>query len=638
MKIKEQDFKNIPQKKEFVAVLKKLNSLPEGGNPHPYFEEIMLLLSGHLAQYIVPTIYPYLVAFAVERSDFAFFNFVINLKIGFYTRVDLSLLTQQEIREYLGGMFHLQASLGLVPTEEDLNMDDEFKSLYLWNAMMLYSASPDVLVISRQGRFSKPFKVKCPHCENDVHSLCINVDNMEHTSNITPAADEEPLTKLYFFDDIFGVFKGICDAFQEKYFSKVLTYVYGTYECGQCKKTSRVIDAMKNYQFHEDPPFIPTDEFLEHMLNIVVNDAAMHPTEQWMMTQFVVSGYRAMEGMNSLKALRALLYVRSEKHNILGPDGDGYALEGAEKILSINQEKTFTRGEILAYLIDLLKKEIGNDEKITEYYQEIIALYSTLFGGENEKTIGACLQEKLHLASMNPEKEVGILTEYYESLNKVTQNESMDLLARHLSHFCAKKGNFQEAVAWKEKELTHKEKKYESNSLEHGVFLTELGYMYQKVGNLVEGERIFLQSIDLIHAGLLEKYHLPDTFFQGKLKKNGTHSNSLYLDANGFCVAYNFLGDLYTEKKDHKKALECYENGMKLREWITDFKGLEIARSYLKQANGWKELGDKKKGKALAEKAVKLYEIRVKQEKDEMLLELSQNGLIEGKEFLELLK
>lgn len=638
MKIKEQDFKNIPQKKEFVAVLKKLNSLPDGGNPHPFFEELMLLLSGHLAQDVVPTVYPYLVAFAVERSDFAYFNFIINLKIGFYLRIDISSLPEKEIREYLGGMFHLRSQIGLSATEQAINMDEDFKSIYLWNAMMLYSHSPDLLALSRHGRFEKPFKVKCPHCDNDVHSLCINVDDMQHTSHITPADAGESLMEILFFDDVYGVFKKVCDSFQEKYFSRVLPYVYGTYECSQCNGRSLVIEALKNYQFQEEKSFIPREEFLEKMQQVVLTDYDMHPTEQWVLTQFIVSGYRAMEGNYSLKALHALLNIGAQKPNMLGAEGDDFILEGVEKILALNQEKSHIRGEIFYHLIQIFKRRTGENEKISKYYEEIVLLYIQLFGEGEEKTQTALFHQKLHIASMNPEEETVILSQYYENLNKITQNESMEQLARHLSHLFAKQGEFSRAVTWKEKELSHKERKYESNSLEHGVFLTELGYMYQQAGDLIQGEKTFLRSLELIRAGLIEKYHLPDTFFQGKRKKNSAHPKSLYLDANSFCFVYHSLGDLCAERKDHKKALECYENETKCREWITDFRGVEIATSLLQQGKVWYELGDKKKAKALAEKAVKLFEIRVKQEKEEISLQHSKNGLKEGNDFLELLK
>lgn len=635
MKIREQDFKNIPQKKEFVAVLKKLNSLPDNGNPHPFFEELMLLLSGHLAQDVVPTVYPYLVAFAMERSDFAYVNFIVNLKIGFYLRADISALSEKEIREYLGGMFHLRSQMGLVATEQAINMDEDFKSIYLWNAMMLYSNSPDAVALSRHGRFEKPFKVKCPHCDNDVHSLCINVDDMQHTSNITPADGVESMAEIFFFDDIYSVFKQVCDSFQEKYFSRVLPYVYGSYECSQCHGSSLVIDAIKKYQFQEDKPFIPREEFLGKLQEIVLNDFSMHPSEQWMMTQFIVSGYRAIEGHYSLKALNTFLLISSKKHKMLGAEGGRFALTAAEKILSLNQEKTAVRGEVLYHLIQLLEGKKGEEGKIAEYYQELVTLYTQLFGQEQEKTQAALLHQKIHHATTNPEKELEILSEYYESLNKLTQNQSMDILSRHLSHVLAKKGDFQEAVSWKEKELSHKVAKYENNSLEHGVFLTELAVMHQKAGNLSQGEETFLRSLDLQYTGILEKYHLPDAFFQGKLKKNGAYPQGIYLDANGLCFAHNLLGDLYAEKKDHEKALECYENGMKIREWITDFRGVESADSFLNQAIAWKNLGDKKKAKALAEKALKLFEIRVKQEQDEWLIQRAEDGGKECKTFLE---
>lgn len=641
MKIKEHDFKNIPEKKEFIAVLKKLNSLPEGGNPHPYFEKLMLILSELMAQDVVPTIYPYLVGMAVERTDFSYFNFIINLKNGFYMRGDLTELSEGQIREYLAGMFQLHIRIGLSPSEAALNMEESFKSIYLWNAMMLYSNSPDVLVLVRQGRFEKPFKVKCPHCENDVHSLCINVDHMEHTSHITPKGEEGLLDEILFYDDVYSVFMKIFRSFEENHFTRVLPYVYGTYECSKCHETSIVMDAMKMYQFQEDPPFLPSDDFLKKMEFFIYADPLMEAAEQWMLTQFIVSGHRANEGNLSLKALNSLLFICDMKPKMLGVEGEVLVLKEIEKILSANRKKSTLRGQVLTRYVSLLQRQEGDEGKNTKIWnahQEIIALYMEFYGEGHEKTQLAIMEQKLYEAKMNSKEEVSILTEFYDKFQENKQDKAMEELESQIAQCLIERQQFQEAIVWKEKELKRKAEEYGEKSFDYGIYVGDLAQVYVKAEEFKKGEELFGNSLELLLSQFIHDHQLTDTFLENKRKKKVTEMDDLYQEAHVISQTYVFLGELYFKTKEFEKSLECHEKASKLWDWVTEFNGVESATYLLNQGMALNELGDKKKAKVLAEKAVKIFEIRVKNEQNETVRQLAENGRNRGKTFLEQLK
>lgn len=639
MKMREQDFKKIPQRKDVVAILKKLNDLPENGNPHPYFEKMMLLMSGHLAQDIVPAIYPHFVGFAMERNDFSYLNFLANIKLGFYMRGDLTKITGQELREYLGGMFRLRSKIGLIPSEEGINLDENFKSIYLWNALMIYSNSTDILALSRQGRFEKPFKVKCPHCDNDIHSLCINVDAMEHTSHITPAEPVEFSSEVLFFDDIYSVFKGVFDNFQEKYFSRVLPYVYGTYECSQCHQSSQVIEAMKKYQFQEAPPFIPTDAFLNQLEELVLMDSSMHPIEHWMITQFIVSGYRGKEGDYSLNAMKSVLRICVERHQMLGLAGEVYVLREADKILSNNTEKSVLRGEVLSYLTLVLSRQPQQGENILEYHQEIVEIYQDLLGEDHEKTLEARLRQKIQSASMDTSQEMEVLTEFYQSLPEEYPPFLRGELEQHLASLHKEKKQYTEAVHWQKKIVAQKEGEYGAESFRFGLIVQDLAQIYELMEENSLCEETYLKALDIMLTAFRSEFHLSESFQKEKpQKKKERQSNDFRQQMDAICGGYGCLGEFYFNGKEYQKSFESHEKAMDLWDFMSEVKGLESAAQRLSQAVALEQLGEMKKAKTLTEKAVKILEIRLKHETNPELLELAENGMENGKALLERLK
>lgn len=650
MKINEQDFKHLPDKKEFITVLKKLNSLGENDNPHPYFERLMMLISGHMASEIVPILYPYLVALTVESEDFSFINFLVNMKLGFYLRGDLNQLSDEKIRQYLGGMYGLRSTIGTKPPEGGVDWPEDFKSMYLWNALMIYSHSPDLLVLSRQGHFDKAFKVKCPHCGNADHSLCIDVNNMDNTSKITPATTPEKKDEVLFFDDIYNSFWWVFESFGETYFSKVLPYVYGEHECTKCNQTSKVIEAMRAAQFVDDPPFVATEALLERLEKLVMDDYSGNMAEKWMLTQFSVSLHRGLYGEKSLKSYILPTKASHMFPNMLGTQGEAFLISEVERTLEGSTEPTVDRGELMRFLLLLLKKQkdeegnIKNLDKIWKYTDEVIDIFTKECGTE-DKTTRIVILNKVLFQSQQAEgsEKIKILEDFYGSIDLEKDPDTAERLEVFLSEGYSEESNFEKAIFYKKRQMEHISKDYGDDSDIYADYLVELGEIHQKANETTEAKSCYEKAFEIQIREIGEDFQLPPLLKEWskgkkKLTKKLKEEIDLFHPVGIVCETLKNMGDLHLQLGAFSEALKEYEKASELWDWMNDIPSVESGHNLLKMAIAHEKLGDKKVAKSLGEKSAKILKIRLKQSEFEQEIKEATEYLKEIETLLETLE
>ncbi len=642
MKIKESDLQDLPMKKEFFSVLKRLNQLKDGESPHHLFESLMMLISRTMAGDSVPILFPYLVELALKSTDFSYLNFVVNMKLGFYHRGDLNLLDDDQILEYVQGLLRLRQTMPLHPPKDAQQWPEEFKSIYLWNAMLLYSHSPDLLVLSRQGQFSAPFKVKCPHCGNDIHSLHIDAADLSRSSHITPAAAPEKSKGLFPFDDVYRGFYHILEDFQEKHFSKILPYVYGSYECTVCNQKSVVMDAIKCYQFVEDKPYIPDESFLNRLEGLIFNQSAGVVSEKWILTSFAVSMHRSAYGLESLQAI--LVAVRAVRGftllGVLESSGEvgQEVLEEALLLLEKNPEKTLLRGKTLRYvalLLQQLHKEKGAE--VIALYEESLAIFTEELGAEAEESRGVALnlavQRSYETESLLP------LEEMYEKIDREKEFDTAERLEAFLQEGHAMRNEFEQAIFYKKRQIQHIIREYGEESDVFADITRELGKLHLKNQEIDLASACFQQAFQIHINELGREYLLPPLLRNlahgaKKLTKKAKEDAELGDRARSASQSLMDLGDIAFGAGEYEQALKQYQKARELWDWVTDIRFVESGVHCLVIALAQEKLGDQKSAKEFSKKAIQIFQIRQKESAYEQEKEKAQQYMERAEDLL----
>ncbi|MFI3254862.1 MAG: tetratricopeptide repeat protein [Eubacteriales bacterium] len=592
MKINENDFKKLPQGKEFVAILEKMFALKEGESPFPLYEELLKLVSMTVAFDSVPVLFPYLVALAMESRDFTFVNFVGNLKLGFYHRGDLKKLSPANLREYLGGLHNMRTRLPLVGIQNIAEMGKEFTSLYFWNAFTLYSYSHDVVALSKRGQFTSAFKVECAHCGNDIHSLYIDGKNPEKTETIVPAEKPEPWDGL-FCDDLYAPMVAVTENLQEEYFSKILPYVFGTYRCSICEKENNVMEAMARYAATEQPCFVPTLEYLKQLELLTLQ--LMIPEEKWEFCKFLVGQYRNLEGKHSPNALLVILQITQGMRQGFAPDMHRKLLAHCEKELSFVPENTPILWRI--YQLFATTWEFHGDlEKAEDYFQKAFDFADSTIGLDSVEALALYEAKAFYQSRRLTENQEAPLLEHEAKLLKDPEKHATRL---HIFHMALvgvyeKQEKYPEAIEVQKKLLERV-----AGKEAEGDFLGKLGDLLAKAGQEKEAQEALEQSL----ACHLKSLNIKGE--KGKLsKKEKPKAIQKVISA---CRCHYRMAEIAFEGGDYALAVTNTERALELWDWGVNLSDGFLADIYYLLGHSQWKMG-KSKGKPNVEKALSLYQ------------------------------
>lgn len=622
MKFESKDFNSMPQGKQIKSSLKKISELKPNAPPYPHFERLYALMFSSSPEKSVPVVFRYMGQICGERKDLTYLNFMMHLKLSFFLRHDLLLLDDNQLIDYVNVSINLRKEVPLLPPSSSSPISEELARIYLWNALMLYSNSNDLLVFAEYGKFSNPFKVKCHSCGNDIHSLCIDVEHMENTSHITPAPPPEKQTELLFFDDIYQSFWQIFDNFNETYFSKLLPYLYGSYQCTQCGATNHVMTAIKSALFPQKNIALPSEALVQRLETLIQQDKGRNYQQLWNLITFTMSITRNREGLSSLRAMVLPMNTALSFEHLLPSTIQNTLLEMALPLLPLPSEDTASR----IYLLHLCILYLFDPEEPTKHRHQITSMYEELL---------PLAQEEL---DHKQKHYVQIQVHHAYFLSKTSRNgKDRKLLAiypqaqahpsvlyqleGYLYHLYAEEENFEQAIIYKTKENEHIKALVGTDSLQYSQALRDLatlrlqaGEHYDKAINLQAAIDLFQKAYDLNVTLLGKEYLLPPSLrkiahsknkFLKKAKKD--EILAVYVrSASGSC---GDMGQIAFRLGDYKEAMIQFVKAMDLWSWVTQEPQREGGEYLLHIALTHEKLNKKKLSKEFCEKAMECFHV-----------------------------
>ncbi len=622
MKINESLFEPLNNGKEMVKVLKEMAVLKPEDSPFPLYEKLLGFIAQTHAEQSVPVIFPYLAEIARTQKNIVYLNFVANTKLGFYHRGNLSRLTPEQIREYLASLYNLRKNVPLITDGLLKDSEEKFKSLYLWNGVMLHSYSKEAYLLSRLGQFESPFKVQCRHCGNSTHSLYIDGANPEKTESITPAEKPEPWEKL-FCDDLYPFMMSITEQHEEKFFSKVLPYLYGTYTCSVCEKENQVIDALGCYVREEQSWFVAPLEMLLQME--VVSARLSTPAERWEFVKFVVAQYRVIEGIHSPRALSFILRTLMQFWDGYSPDMQQNLKDYCLKEFTFVPEDSSLYGDLQQYLGNLMEKD-GKPEVAQEYYDKSLAYAKENFGLDAPEALG--VQEAIAFfksRQLKTGKEAPLL-EVYDLVKKHAKDKPIRLqLFRLALRQCYEaQENFVEAVKIQEEliaDLTSEERL--------GEFQNILGALYLKAGEKEKAKDTLESSLNICLKAV--GMSAVEAKFPKKIKKNNAEQAREATSVLYAALSCYRLAEIALEDGEHKTVTDYARRGSAVLDWGIPVPVTVKGDLLMVEAENLKAQGKDQEAKTFAEKALKVYELTEKRAKPSPEL---VNGLERARNFL----
>lgn len=609
MKINENDFKHLKNRKKILFHLHQLGRLKEEQSPYPLFHLLMAEVGQGEPQEAIPTIFPYLVGMAMESRDFSFVNMVVTLKIGFYQREDLNKLSDLELRHYVAALYNLKGHLPLKPPKNKGDWEQSFTELYVWNCFLIHSFSPDLLLLSRYGRFDKAFKVKCLHCGNDIHSLFVNPE--EENGSITPAPVCDRDWDYLFADDVYQGFTALCANYNEEYFAKILPYVYGQYRCSVCQEENQVMAAAKAYLQEEEPWFVADEVFLQRMRRIAFCIPDNAPLEKWFFGIYVLSLYRGAYGLADSRGIGFMLEIAQDLPHDLP---DSMLEDLLKQALDLDLQGDY--GTLVCHVAGAYYQKQGDKDRAMGYYQQGIESGKT--GALMVDYLCYCLTEGEDSGEQN-------LLDFYD----VVEEEHLRLkLDEFLVIYYRDLGNIPRSIIYQKEVLRRTMEQHPENLLRIGEAEAYLGSLYLEEGQYDLAEKHCDKAL-AEHSGFLQKEKVLPRMFGGKKWRKQPKGQVEQLENRGRLMAMvlTTLGHVSFQRGNYPKALGFYQRASVLWNWFSTLEFVEQGNQAYFQGQAYEKMGKKKKAKALLLRAQEIYERRMGESKVSQEVEECQRRL-----------
>lgn len=607
--------------KELASLLKKME---KSENPDEYLNELIPMIMGTEEAKLTAMIFPYITDMAINGGNLVLTQFLAEAKLRMM-RFDLNILSDEVLDGYLTAIHNLQLSLACIV--EDADWQDNFKTAYLYISLMIHSFSEDVIAFGENYFFDNAFHVKCPHCGNDLHSLYIAPDAGSQRSNVVPADMEGKKWDGLYFDDILTAFSCCFENSGEKYITKLLPYLYGTYKCTKCKKESIVMDAVKAYLFEKAAPWKPEKEYMMRIEDMIAR--AIKKADQrkaWFLAKYGVSLYKSLYGENNLDGHILALETGCQITTVFG---FRFAQNIARKALEAAEEPGQPEDKAariyhlagVAYSNDYSKA--ANDlEAAFLYFEKAQKLYAKLYGEESEQAARAKIANARVAAEYGDETEDDnnmqpLLDELLSLQNKEGDNE--DDIA-NLHHLIAEqyfdRGEYDKAIEHDLLHLSYICKEYGEDSDIAADYTREIGEFYQEAGDIDQALAYYEKAMDINIREMGKKYLLPP------LLRNAVHSalkifnaaaGDVELSDRALSASESFvdMGNLEMERGRYKKALKAYQKAWELRDWVTFVEFVESGDIMVKIGEAYEALNDLDHGLESYSRALFIYNRRI---------------------------
>lgn len=645
LKENEKAMKQLPHGREILSVMKSLEKLGKGQSSVQLLQRLIYLVSQEEQGALMPLLYPRLLALTLSSGDMFCVTTFRCLRMNFYMREDLEGLTDLQIREYVGGLYRMRYHVPITPQKE-VELPSEFVTAYVWEAVLFWGHSWDLLCLERGGKFDGAFKVACPHCGNDVHSLVIDSEDLSKSSKIRPRFTEISQDQMLFCLDFYKFFYQIAQAHQEEHYTKILPYLYGTYQCGKCGESSVVMDALQSYLFREKQPFLASDRFLSRIWSLVVDEGCDDLREKWELIRYYMALYHQRKDLDWLSAyllpLEACVTFGADLIHPtmlpqLGKTG-GYPrgvelfVEEVESILALHSGSTVGRGEVLCALAFFLEQQVNEDglienpTKVLSYYVEGVNLLREIWGEEDLRFRKVYLRELVFRSKMgrNLDGRVDPLMKVYKTLEGEKDPYLVEGLQRRLSVVYEEAGYHRQAGVYLEKALFFVEQQLGAGSEVLAFEKMEVARLYFQGEDHAVAVALYRQVVEVLLPLVQVEFVLPDIFVdrltqkRGSLKKEHREDALLRKRVVTLSVCFLSLGDVSYVQGVYGESLEYYRKSRELFVWLFGESQVLFSGDQLyKLGCAYGQLGDKKSGLKSCKQAMAVYEQCLKEGAEE---------------------
>lgn len=528
------------------------------------------------------------------------------------------------------------------------------RTFFCYMYTMLLGYSNDLLLIYANYPFDSPVHIKCGFCGNDIHSVLVNPEGMDHNncSTVIPreylqeadglypdsAAELSEQSRVSESETVEGI--GECDwnewdfftnhmrfytACKETYLSGIFRYLYGTHSCTVCEKDECVMDSCRNWFYQEQKTFQePSEELIVWLLERAKRcegEIKENTAKQGIyFGKFLLKMAIWYEKSRSSQDLR-LIYDSIYKlyDGVPGRDMPVY-IKKTQYLL--RQLKKTPWKTLLAKTYYLLSRDFTADidEDWNRYDLSFQAMEKAvqLFSETREQNPTEYRNSVLAFAITVAESEEGsvetaerLLLEWIEREQEKEQPDTWNIGEAYnkLAYlFAERAGDYEKAYQYYDLYLEEAKRTYGEDSDYVADCLDELAEYHEAAKDLYGACQLREKALEINLREMGKMYLLPPIFkgialTAAKMVK-AIDENDKYLRVMSVVDSYMELADLYSEINRYEKGLICCQKAAALLEW--EFKGRpkvpKLVRTHISMGNLYDKMG---KGR-LAEKEYRL--------------------------------
>lgn len=633
MRIDKKDFLDIENSNQIVNILEQMLDL-DNYDLNELIYELDNIISDKNDK-VIFVIFPYLVDIALQTRRIEIVDFLSTLKVrGLF--FDMNRLSNKEIYDYIVSLYKINASFDYnLSKDTTKDWNEDFKTYYMKNCLFLHTFSTDIVSFLDDDYFSGRFNVRCKHCSDDTNTLQIPLINLEKVTDIKPRNLEDTTWDGLFFDDIYVWFYNCLKNADEKYFSRKLPYIYGTYTCPICKSENTVIGAIKEYIFKDNKIFIPTKDYINRIVSMIKNDdwdSWILPNEKWFLTTYAISMYNQLYGKGNLDSyilaletaldlmtFKSIKFMQKIAENIMKEIK--YENEYDEKIARI-----YTLCGV-SYSYDYDNKSIDCKKKALNYFKKAMDINVKLYGKNHEETHKSITSYLLKKVDIDKKyfDELEDYLKYFESSEIATEED----IAR-LKHLIADKyfsyKEYDKAIRLDKEHLKMIEKEYGKDSDIVADYITDLAEGFEEGKDLKNALKYYEKSINIKINNVKKEYKLDninneDIYISlNKISKKDSYFNNRALSIG---ESFFYIGNINYKMKKFNKSLTNYNKSLELFSLVENFYANSfIANSHHKLAKTYLKLNDNKKALYEFEKSLEKYNIIIEFDDEEEILDI----------------
>ena len=525
---------------------------------------------------------------------------------------------------------------------------DVQESVRTWMAyyrIMLTSYSDDLFVFRDLWSFSEPLPICCRYCGDDTHSLTVlhtpNADNIKNREFVKDTDKES----AHFEPEEWDIFQNTMPylhSLEEAKLSTWLPRLYGTYHCEACGREETVIEAYKNWLFHNQKPYKePEDVLIDWLIEFGSSKLNVNYHEMLFYHKMALNYLHSQKNPSILKLAQCWLKISTdytflyrykcqiayaeqavellEKPENLDKSMKSMPKEQYEKERQLLLAEAYRRLGI-AWCADFEHMENNNFDLSMEYYQHAIRIFDKILGEGNEKS--KLVEQNIAVTRSNFHEDVGASIGALKKQireEKKKENPDKEQIADNYKiiadMYAEGMNNYKKAAHYYQYYL-------EEMKVVYGAESDYVADCYEELAEYYEEDKDFVHACECCEHALeinireMGKIYLLPPIFKGFLVNVLTKAGKIdpddkYMRCMSASDSYRHVGELYLETGEKKRALKCFEKALELHNWVLEKPTLEKGDLHRLKAEAMEAL-NKEEARQEYEQALKIYQDTVR--------------------------